>query len=612
MPPATTAAASSTALSGPPSSRVRPILGGNWTDFSSRDRTDVRAIVHAAAGWCRSYREAAVFIQSGLERRFGVLLGPWCVAVGRGLVLNARSRRGARALLRVPCLACELPSPGAAPSEDLAFSVLCFQPVSDADAVGGLASAPHLVGGDAGAALATAGNGSRGPALPAGVLASAAPDTPGGRRVVELAGGVLARCGLHAGSDVAFAAALKTALSDEWGSTWHVILSGAAPPTLAALGGRAKAPTPVYGAAHLTGIPPLLCVPGSFVELALAAGHPTQAPPVPASLAGAAALVAGAGGAGEVAAAPLPPAGGADAGDAPAAAPLKLRGVSAPLPARTPAQYHAVVYQTRVTADEGSSLAAWALLHLRQAWGQRPLTVLRVGAYAAAFACFMAFTSLLYVSNNACSRLALQGDHSGAASSVVASAAAPMGHFFAALGVAVPWAAAPTPSAALPPWWDDLALPQELAHSGSGASRSWSTTASAVAAHASHALDLWVPSPSRNEAALERSLPRLAPEALTPSAPDAPPAPRFSALELGLPAACTRAQVLLADVRVARGRALIVATLVLVVAAALLLRSAEKVLERVRMARVMRALRELARPAEGVGERGEKSSKKTR
>ena len=103
-------------------------------------------------------------------------------------------------------------------------------------------------------------------------------------------------------------------------------------------------------------------------------------------------------------------------------------------------------------------------------------------------------------------------------------------------------------------------------------------------------------STTRNEAALERSLPRLAPEARTPSAPDAPPAPRFSALELGLPAACTRAQVLLADVRVARGRALIVATLVLVVAAALLLRSAEKVLERVRMARVMRALRELARP----------------
>ena len=220
-----------------------PSLVKSWTDTPSVWNTDLRQIVHLAVSLARDEGEVASLVQLGMEKRFD-FVGRWCVAAGRGQInYNARTRVGTRALLRVPCLARELRD-GVPPVTSNQISVLIFQAASDTPPLVEAASDAPLLGevvANAAAAATvpvvlkqthTLNQHPRLPSrpllldLPASscLISHAARAHTGSAHAARIVGGVLYTVGLHAGVTEAFAAGLRGALRQEWGSTWHIVV----------------------------------------------------------------------------------------------------------------------------------------------------------------------------------------------------------------------------------------------------------------------------------------------------------------------------------------------------------------------------------------------------
>ena len=245
-----------------------PSLVKSWTDTPASWNNDLRNLVQLSVSLARVDGEVASLVQLGIETRFG-FAGRWCVAVGRGQIFyNARTRVGTRALLRVPCLGCELVD-GLPPKAANYLSVLIFQAAGDAPPLMGAAGDAPVLGGGAGAGVE---NKSKTPAAPTPTISSMALESAvaataatathrsslrpllsplppsalliplasrsaaGSAHAASLIGGVVATVGLHAGVAEAAAAAVRGALRAEWGATWHVVIGGAsaavAPPAV--------------------------------------------------------------------------------------------------------------------------------------------------------------------------------------------------------------------------------------------------------------------------------------------------------------------------------------------------------------------------------------------
>ncbi len=494
-----------------------PVLLRSHTDLKAAMLKPVKGLVHHAASQCLSDQEFAAFVQLALERYSGAG-GRWCVLAGRGtLVYRCRSHKGTRALFRVPCLAVDLAKDGSAPP-GLTLSCLIFQPMDD-DRVPTVQLGPSLtipsvlpVAEQPAAAEQPELQPAPQPQLlpPAEVpRAALAPllqaDTPspsacaspdGAAHLCSIVGGVLQTLGLHPGVDADFCAALKEALTLEYGNgTWHVFLGqalpGAAASSSAAAAAATTPPSRKYTAAELLGhaasspsahqaaVAPPCFVPGSFMELQLDPRQCRQ-PSNPASPASTTTSLS---------AQPLSPG---------------------------PRRYNLMLFQTSRAAREAAGLPGSGQLH--SAWTEQPLVVLRVLLNAAGFAAFVGYVALTHGQSNACSRL--KGSTPAAAAAAAGTAAEPTSFF-----------SLDALDAVLQPFLQLLG-------------------------RSTHVLGLFSGTPGVAEASL--GLPVL-------SALDFPPT-----------APCSMQEVLAADLRIARGRVCIFATLCLLILSVVVVKPVQK------------------------------------